>query len=1558
MMRISSIIPLRVENIIEQRLTPNLQLPYFRSTIPDLHEISAKCIEFKENNEISRKCFSQPRPLSYYSVIGSKTIKPNSGYAVTVSLLDASQPSFVTLTIQNDKNFKLMNSILVQPRSSQVVQFDIGNLDEGNYKLKAEGRRGFTFSNEMAINLPSKNQSVFIQTDKAMYKPGDIVKFRVLVLDSDTKPATVKNLNIFITDVTNNRIKQWLKVSTNEGVYTQELQLSSNPPLGIWNINVDVNNDVVQLKPFEVAEYVLPKFEVTVSAPKDLTYSDKIVRLTISAKYTYGQNVKGTALVSITSQSWSATPAKPVVEKRVAVDGNGFVEFPLVELNVNPQNWQDTFNVKASVTESLTGKMLEGTTTMTIRKTKFTVTNLDSERIFVPDNSFKLQLQFAYHDGSPFINTNSPIKVSYGPNYDKSNIKLLKSGNMDSKGLAKFDITLPTPSSTNGFYVFVQFLDYNDNVGYYTRQTSEISTTSNTISARLITKNAKISDTITVEITASKPLSYINYLLSSRGKLILSARKEIPSRNRFTITFAATFDMVPKAKLVVYHLLPNGDIVSTNIEVPVTGLNNIVKIQTSAAEKQPGEKINVLISTKPSSTVCLLGVDQSVVLLKSGNDILPSDVYTELGTYNNYVSSPIYGPIRPIIGPAIDRRSILPPRRRGGWADFDATNLVILTNANMPIVYIPWMPINFAGGVGVAMPMLTSLESNLVSPTTTPSILPAVRKYFPETWIYDCVTVRRGRMPFVDFEDVPPNSVVDSLPSQPHVPAPRIHEDIWFLRDMVLMDGAPLPAPPQAESPQPPMNAVAPRVRKYFPETWLWSCTLIGSGSLTIPETVPDTITSWYITAFATSNKHGLGVTDDKTVFKVFKNFFISLNLPYSIKRGETIALSIVVFNYMSQKVTAKVTLDNSRKEFEFVDPLTQVYKQKGCPPAIDSSRTKNVNIPSNDGAQLSFLITPLITGPLTIKVTATSSIAGDAIEVTLPVVPEGVPQFKNKAKFIDLRKSNTYSTDFTVDVPANAIKDSTQVSFSVIGDIMGVTLKNIQSLIQLPSGCGEQTMVGLAPDVVILAYLTKVGRLTAPIEKQLINYLEVGYQGELCYLHPDGSFSAFGKSDSSGSSWLTAFVVRIFIQAAEFITIDNGVITKALEWLKSLQKSDGSFPEPGRVIHTDMQGQSSKGVALTAYVIIAFAQNEANAKKYADVISKALSYVKTTLDSFTDLYSLSIACYAAHLANHPSKTAFMQKLDKLAKVQGDLKYWEKVKLASPSDPWCQPPSVNVEITSYALLSYIKAGRIVDGLPIMKWLLSQQSSTGGFSSTQDTVMGITALATFAGEISGGNVMSCTIRHGSGQSTIQLNKENALLLQSVELPRTTKSVSLKCSGNGFSLAQLSYQFNLNSAEQSPRFKLSAVVDKSSNDYHLVLNICTSFISGADGDKSNMAVIEAELPTGFVADLQTIREALEKMSDVKKVETRNGNTVVVIYLDNVSAKQICVQITAYRMCQIADEKPVSVQVYDYYNNSRRKTVFYQTKSKDLCGICIEDDCKAACKKPAKDVTCPKK
>ena len=87
----------------------------------------------------------------------------------------------------------------------------------------------------------------------------------------------------------------------------------------------------------------------------------------------------------------------------------------------------------------------------------------------------------------------------------------------------------------------------------------------------------------------------------------------------------------------------------------------------------------------------------------------------------------------------------------------------------------------------------------------------------------------------------------------------------------------------------------------------------------TISEKVPDTITSWFITGFALSAENGLGLTERAEKLKVFKPFFIVLDLPYSIKSGEIVAVSIIVFNYLNADQTADVILYNAKNEFEFV---------------------------------------------------------------------------------------------------------------------------------------------------------------------------------------------------------------------------------------------------------------------------------------------------------------------------------------------------------------------------------------------------------------------------------------------------------------------------------------------------------------------------------------------------------------------------------------------------------------------------------------------------------------
>lgn len=120
----------------------------------------------------------------------------------------------------------------------------------------------------------------------------------------------------------------------------------------------------------------------------------------------------------------------------------------------------------------------------------------------------------------------------------------------------------------------------------------------------------------------------------------------------------------------------------------------------------------------------------------------------------------------------------------------------------------------------------------------------------------------------------------------------------------------------------------------------------------------------------------------------------------------------------------------------------------------------------------------------------------------------------------------------------------------------------------------------------------------------------------------------------------------------------------------------------------------------------------------------------------------------------------------------GDLKHWEKaIPEEDSKNPWLsQPNSINVEITAYALLTLVSNNQITEGLPIMKWLLSQQNENGGFQSTQDTVVGLTALAKYAEKLAFGDsnaVVGVSYKNGS-ESAISVNKENSLLLQTLEV----------------------------------------------------------------------------------------------------------------------------------------------------------------------------------------------
>lgn len=60
-------------------------------------------------------------------------------------------------------------------------------------------------------------------------------------------------------------------------------------------------------------------------------------------------------------------------------------------------------------------------------------------------------------------------------------------------------------------------------------------------------------------------------------------------------------------------------------------------------------------------------------------------------------------------------------------------------------------------------------------------------------------------------------------------------------------------------------------------------------------------------------------------------------------------------------------------------------------------------------------------------------------------------------------------------------------------GDILGPALSNLDGLVRMPTGCGEQNMVGFTPNIYVLQYLTATSRLTEVIQVKATNHMEIG---------------------------------------------------------------------------------------------------------------------------------------------------------------------------------------------------------------------------------------------------------------------------------------------------------------------------------------------------------------------------------------------------------------------------------------------------------------------------------
>uniref|UniRef100_A0A4X2M0M4 Anaphylatoxin-like domain-containing protein n=1 Tax=Vombatus ursinus TaxID=29139 RepID=A0A4X2M0M4_VOMUR len=396
---------------------------------------------------------------------------------------------------------------------------------------------------------------------------------------------------------------------------------------------------------------------------------------------------------------------------------------------------------------------------------------------------------------------------------------------------------------------------------------------------------------------------------------------------------------------------------------------------------------------------------------------------------------------------------------------------------------------------------------------------------------------------------------------------------------------------------------------------------------------------------------------------------------------------------------------------------------------------------------------------------------------------------------------------------PSNAIPDGDFSSIvrvtasepmETLGSGGALSPGGLGSLLRVPRGCAEQTMVYLSPTLAASRYLDKTeqwGKLPPEMKDHAADLIQKGYARILQFRKTDGSYGAWLHRDSS--TWLTAFVLKVLSIAQEQVGGSVEGLRETVQWLLTKQLGDGSFQDPCPVIHRDMQGGlvgPDESVALTAFVVVALQHSLTKAS-----ISRADSFlVGKVTAGLLGSHAAAITAYALTLTKAPKDDQNLahNNIMAMAQGEGDELYWGPVDGSqnnavsptpsaggSPSIPTPLAPALWVETTAYVLLHLLlREGKAELADQAADWLTHQASFQGGFRSTQDTVVALDALAEYwiASHTTAETTLNVTLstqgRQGTKDHVIQLNNRQTGLEDNLQFPLGSK-ITVKVGGNG-------------------------------------------------------------------------------------------------------------------------------------------------------------------------------
>jgi uncharacterized protein YfaS (alpha-2-macroglobulin family) len=701
------------------------------------------------------------------------------------------------------------------------------------------------------------------------------------------------------------------------------------------------------------------------------------------------------------------------------------------------------------------------------------------------------------------------------------------------------------------------------------------------------------------------------------------------------------------------------------------------------------------------------------------------------------------------------------------------------------------------------------------------------------------------------------------------------------------------------------------RVRDWFPETLLWRPELItdDQGRATLDLDLADSITTWRLSASAITAAGQLGA--DQASIRVFQPFFVDLNLPVALTRGDEVAVPVVVYNYLDKPQTVELTLTDG-KWFKLLRESAQ-----------------KIELAAGEVRSVGYRIRAEKVGRFELEVSARGSGVADAVKRPIEVSPDG--------KRVERVFNGTLQqpAEVACSVPKQAIEGSVKAIVKIYPSSFSQIVEGLDAIFQRPYGCFEQTSSTTYPNVLALDYLQQNKKSLPEVEAKARQYIHLGYQRLLSFEVAGGGFDWFGNPPANRT--LTAYGLMEFKDMARVHDVDPQLIERTRQWLLSQRRADGSWDAEGHMLHDGLARDRGPLARLGATAYIAWAVLDGGSAKAESPTTRRylLAHRPEAID---DPYVLTLVANAL-LALEPSGMDAVPYLDRLesakkSSADGKLVWWDPP--AGRTMFYGAGRSGSVETTSLAALAMLHAGRHpATARGALAWLVGQRDSGGTWYSTQATVLALKALLAGSGKpLSDGRPRHVEIRCDEKLvRDLVVPASQTDVVQQIDLSSLVSEgkhlLTITDRSDTAAVYQVSLRYHLPQPKEpagQEALSIELAYDKTDLRVNDTVGVTATVVNKTD-EAAPMVILDLPIPAGFAM----LSEDLEKLTAAETIaKYQLTPRSAVIYLRQLSPAEPLVLRYRLRATMPVKITVPPARAYEYYDPDKQvsSTVAYLT------------------------------